>query len=128
MIAEGSDRIRATPVLRLALLIRKRPIVAVPVTKSVSQCLQLRIRMAPPPCLLEQSAGSAAVSRMLFRRNSRFSVLSGLEFRLHASGFLRAPTYSRPVVAGAVFVTGTATAGRFRLTGCFCGRRRGADH
>jgi hypothetical protein len=38
----------------------------------------------------------------------RFSALNGLELRLHASSFLQAPTYSRPVVAGAGFVTGTA--------------------
>jgi hypothetical protein len=49
----------------------------------------------------------------------RFSALKGLELRLHASGFLQA-TYSRPVVAGAGFVTGTAITGRLRSTGCFC--------
>jgi hypothetical protein len=54
----------------------------------------------------------------------RFSALNGLELRLHASSFLQAPTYSRPVVAGAGFVTGTATTGRLRSTGCFCGRHR----
>ena len=80
-------------------------------------------RMAQPPWLLEpigrRRSGVAHLPQEKFQR--RFSALSGL---LHPSSFLQAPTYSRPVVAGAGFVTGTATTGRLRSTGCFCGRHR----
>ena len=110
----------------VALLILKRPVVAVPVTKPVSHCLQLRMaewrsRLGCLEPIGRRSSGVAHLPQEKFQR--RFSALSGLELRLHASSFLQAPTYSRPLVAGAGFVTGTATTGRLRSTGCFCGRR-----
>jgi hypothetical protein len=47
--------------------------------------------MVPPPCPLgtigRLSGGVAHAFQEKFQR--RFSVLSGLEFRLHASGFLQ---------------------------------------
>ena len=56
---------------------------------------------------------SAPGSSILGAIQRRFSALNGLELRLHASRFLQAPTYSRPLV---VIVTGTATTGRFRIS------------
>ena len=76
-------------------------------------------RLAQPPPIGRRSSGVAHLPQEKFQR--RFSALSGL---LHPSSFLQAPTYSRPVVAGAGFVTGTATTGCLRSTGCFCGRHR----
>lgn len=77
-------------------------------------------RMAQPPWLPGvESAGAAVVSRIFLRGNSKgFSALNGL----NCASTLQAPTYSRPVLAGAGFVVGTATTGRSRSTGCFCGR------
>jgi hypothetical protein len=103
----------------VALLILKRPVVAVPVTKPVSHGLQLRMaewrsRLGCLEPIGRRSSGVAHLPQEKFQR--RFSALSGLELRLHASSFLQAPTYSRPVVAGAGFVTGTATTGRFRIS------------
>ena len=100
----------------MALLILKRPVVAVPVTKPVSHCLQLRIAewRSRLGCLEPIGRRSLVAHLPQEKFQRRFSALNGLELRLHASSFLQAPTYSRPVVAGAGFVTGTATTGRLR--------------
>jgi hypothetical protein len=66
--------------------------------------------MAQPPWLPETDR--PAQQTHLPKLQSRFNALSGL-FR--ASSFLQAPTYSRPLVAGAGFVTGTATTGALTL-------------
>ena len=72
---------------RVALLILKRPFVAVPVTKPVSHCLQLRMAewRGRLGCLepIGAHCGVAHLPQEKFQR--RFSALSGL---LHASSFL----------------------------------------
>ena len=77
----------------VALLILKRPFVAVPVTKPVSHCLQLRMAewRGRLGCLepIGAHCGVAHLPQEKFQR--RFSALNGLELRLHASSFLKAP-------------------------------------
>ena len=77
------------------LLILKRPVVAVPVTKPVSHCLQLRMaewrsRLGCLEPIGRRSSGVAHLPQEKFQR--RFSALNGLELCLHASSFLQAPT------------------------------------
>ena len=80
------------------LLILKRPVVAVPVTKPVSHCLQLRMaewrsRLGYLKPIGPRSSGVGHLPQEKFQRRS--STLSGLELRLDTSSFLQAPTYCR---------------------------------
>ena len=73
------------------------PVVAVPVTKPVSHCLQLRMaewrsRLGCLEPIGQRSSGVAHRPQEEFQR--RFNALSGLELRLHDSSFLGADARS----------------------------------
>jgi hypothetical protein len=126
-IAEDRDRIRATSVPEAGAADPKAPSCGC-ACHETSEPLPAAAdcRTAQPPWLPETDRSAQQWCRDLPQEKFQkgFSALNGLELRLHASSFLKAPTYSRPVVAGAGFVTGTATTGRLRSTGSFCGRHR----